>query len=185
MMGVRGTHGQGHATRASCRSWTALNDRRTRFLQKSEAPAPPFIAPDGLIDIGAVRPSVVIRLISVLFPFRYPRVVTDGPIRVTEPLLDVLDALLEARDYELYGWAITKATKRSSPTIYKILERLTDCGMVTARWEEQDPDSSRPRRRFYKLTGHGAGAAISLLQQHRPPARRPVRPRPAAGWAGA
>lgn len=125
------------------------------------------------------------RLISPTFPLRYPRAVTDGPIRVTEPLLDVLEVLLEARDHELYGWAITKATKRSSPTIYKILERLTDYGMVTARWEDKHPDENKPRRRFYRLTGHGATAATDLLRERRPFRDKPVRPRPIAGWAGA
>jgi PadR family transcriptional regulator, regulatory protein PadR len=108
-------------------------------------------------------------VISRTFGLRYSLPVSDGPIRVTEPLLDVLDALLEARDHELYGWAITKATKRSSPTVYKILERLTDHGMVTARWEDQRTDIGRPRRRLYRLTGHG----------------RASRTRPAVGWAGA
>jgi DNA-binding PadR family transcriptional regulator len=104
---------------------------------------------------------------------------------VTEPLLDVLEALLEARDYELYGWAITKATRRASPTVYKILERLTDRGMVTARWEDLPPHVNRPRRRFYRLTGHGVTAASALLRERRPQRRPATRPRPATGWARA
>jgi PadR family transcriptional regulator, regulatory protein PadR len=125
-------------------------------------------------------------LISPTFPVGYPLAVTDRPVRVTEPLLDVLEALLEARDYELYGWAITKATRRASPTVYKILERLTDHGMVTARWEDRHPDVNKPRRRFYRLTGHGAAVARTLLQERRPQRRHPhSRPRPAVGWAGA
>jgi len=124
-------------------------------------------------------------LISPGFPVRYSRAVTEGPIRVTEPLLDVLEALLEDKDHELYGWAITKATHRSSPTVYRILERLTDRGMVVARWEERRADSDRPRRRFYRLTAHGAAVAARLLQEHRPRVAPSDRPRPTLGWVGA
>jgi PadR family transcriptional regulator PadR len=156
----------------------------------------------GLIDLLAMAAALILLLageaflalsastailISPTFLKRcYPLAVTDGPVRVTEPLLDVLEVLLDARDHELYGWAITKATKRSSPTIYKILERLTDYGMVDARWEDHHPDVNKPRRRFYRLTGHGAAAATQLLQERR--AQRPgpsARPRPIPGWAGA
>jgi PadR family transcriptional regulator, regulatory protein PadR len=136
------------------------------------------------IDLAMDDGGIVV-LVSPRFLLRYPSAVTDGPVRVTEPLLDVLEALLAARDHELYGWAITKATRRSSPTVYKILERLTDYGMVTARWEDQPPDVSTPRRRFYRLTGHGAMAATDLLRERRPQPPRVARPRPAAGWAGA
>lgn len=53
----------------------------------------------------------------------------DGPVRVTNPLLDVLTVLLEAFEddrRELHGWAIMKATARSGPTVYG----------VTGRWED-------------------------------------------------
>jgi PadR family transcriptional regulator, regulatory protein PadR len=133
-----------------------------------------------LVMVQPVRP---LSLISPTFSLRYPLAMSSGPIRVTEPLLDVLEALLQARDYELYGWAITKATHRASPTVYKILERLTDYGMVTARWEDRHPDVNKPRRRFYRLTGHGATVATTMLQERRP-SRTAPRPSPTAGWAG-
>lgn len=142
-----------------------------------------FLA-SGKVCLAASASTAI--LISPTFLKRYPLAVTDGPVRVTEPLLDVLEVLLEARDYELYGWAITKAAKRSSPTVYKILERLTDYGMVKARWEDHHPDINKPRRRFYRLTGHGVETATQLLQERR--AQRPAasrRPRPTPGWAGA
>ncbi len=100
-------------------------------------------------------------------------------------MLDVLEALLEADGHELYGWAITKTTGRASPTVYKILERLTDRGMVTARWEDRHPDENKPRRRFYRLTGHGVKVATALLGERRPQRTPPRVPRPALGWMGA
>jgi PadR family transcriptional regulator PadR len=99
---------------------------------------------------------------------------------VTNPLLDVLEVLLEAFDdgaSELHGWAIMKNTQRSGPTVYGVLDRLEDSRWVTARWEEQHPERNKPRRRFYTLTPTGAVSARSLLAERRP-ARSPRRPQP-------
>jgi DNA-binding PadR family transcriptional regulator len=88
--------------------------------------------------------------------------------RVTQPTLDVYEALLGAEGFELHGWAIIKTTKRSGPTVYKILERLLADERVTARWEVQAEDAKGPRRRFYKLTPDGTAYARSLLAERRP-----------------
>jgi DNA-binding PadR family transcriptional regulator len=88
--------------------------------------------------------------------------------RVTQPTLDVLEALLSAEDFELHGWAIIKTTKRAGPTVYKILERVAGGGMLTERWEVLGPDDNRPRRRFYKLTPTGVAYARQLLAERRP-----------------
>jgi PadR family transcriptional regulator, regulatory protein PadR len=89
---------------------------------------------------------------------------TDGPVRVTQPLLAVLGALLDARDHELHGWAIMKETGRSGPTIYKLLERLADAKWLTSRWEA-DAEPGRPRRRYYQLTPHGAASARAIIAE--------------------
>ncbi|WP_238007653.1 PadR family transcriptional regulator [Dactylosporangium sp. AC04546] len=96
--------------------------------------------------------------------------------RVTQPTLDVLEALLVAHDFELHGWAIIKSTKRAGPTVYKILERLTKGGMLTERWEELGPEDNRPRRRFYRLTPTGIAYGRQLLAERRPEARQRWRP---------
>lgn len=88
--------------------------------------------------------------------------------RVTQPTLDVLEALLGAEDFELHGWAIIKGTKRAGPTVYKILERLAGAELLSERWEELGPDDNRPRRRFYKLTPNGIAHARQLLAERRP-----------------
>jgi PadR family transcriptional regulator, regulatory protein PadR len=107
----------------------------------------------------------------------------QGPIRVTGPLLDVVEVFLHAFDdgTELHGWAIMKATKRSGPTVYGVLDRLEDAGWITGRWEDQHPEPSKPRRRFYLLTPSGAAAARSLLAERRP--RALSHPRAAPGLA--
>jgi DNA-binding PadR family transcriptional regulator len=99
-------------------------------------------------------------------------------------MLDVLEVLLDADSFELHGWGITKATKLASPTVYKILERLTDGGLVSARWEDRHPDENKPRRRFYRLTPTGTRWAAELLNERRPK-RIPHNVRLAFGWMDA
>src|SRR5258708_1496623 len=108
----------------------------------------------------------------------------SGPVRVTGPLLDVVEAFLRALDenVELHGWAIMKPTRRSGPTVYGVIDRLEDAGWVTGRWEEQPPEVNRPRRRLYRLTPTGAAAVRELLAARRPEALERWR-RPAPGLA--
>ncbi|GAA2128867.1 PadR family transcriptional regulator [Actinomadura napierensis] len=112
----------------------------------------------------------------------------SGPIRVTGPLLDVAEVLLQAFDdkVELHGWAILKATKRSGPTVYGVLDRLEDAGWIIGRWEDQHPEPNKPRRRFYQLTPTGVVAARNVLAERRPETlNRPPRPAPGMaviGW---
>lgn len=89
---------------------------------------------------------------------------------MTNPLLDVLEVLVSAlgSDSDLHGWAIMKATKRSGPTVYGVIDRLEDMGWVTGKWEAQNPEPNKPRRRFYRLTPTGRVGATELLLKHRP-----------------
>jgi len=104
--------------------------------------------------------------------------VMAGPVRVTGPLLDVLEVFLRASgadDGELHGWAIMKATKRTGPTVYGVLDRLEDMGWITGRWEDQNPEASKPRRRLYHLTPTGVIDARQILAERRPQGhQRPV-----------
>jgi PadR family transcriptional regulator, regulatory protein PadR len=109
-----------------------------------------------------------------------------GPIRVTNPLLDVLEVFLLAfgnRD-ELHGWAIMKATKRSGPTVYGVLDRLEDDGWISGRWEDENPEPGKPRRRFYRLTPTGVIGARDILRERRPQALRGLCPAPGPALPG-
>jgi PadR family transcriptional regulator, regulatory protein PadR len=101
------------------------------------------------------------------------------PVRVTAPLLDVLDVLLGALadGDEMHGWAIARAAGRSGPTVYGVIDRLEDSGWVTGRWERENPQPGKPRRRLYMLTSPGASAARDLLTA-RCGERSPVRAQP-------
>ncbi|WP_336214799.1 PadR family transcriptional regulator [Nonomuraea sp. LPB2021202275-12-8] len=104
-----------------------------------------------------------------------------GLQRITQPTLDVLEVLLSAHqeDEKVHGWAIMKRTKRSGPTVYNVLDRLEDAGMIDGKWEEIEPDANRPRRRFYTLTGAAVPVARALLAERRPTA---LKPKPALGF---
>ena len=90
--------------------------------------------------------------------------------RTTGSLLDVSACLLRAhaRGEELHGWAIMKTIKRSGPTVYGILDRLEERNWITGHWEDQDPGSSKPRCRFYRLTPEGMTGMRDLLAERRP-----------------
>ena len=106
----------------------------------------------------------------------------EAPFRITPPLLDVLEVLLEAaRGDELHGWAIMKATGRTGPTVYQVLDRLTRAEWVEARWEERHPDGNKPRRRFYRIKPDKYAPARAVLAARRPSVKS-VNAKPALGW---
>jgi PadR family transcriptional regulator PadR len=86
-------------------------------------------------------------------------------VRVTGPLLKVLNELIDGR--ERYGLDLMRSTNLKSGTLYPILDRLEEQGLVSSRWERRDPrELHRPRRRFYELTGLGAREAHRILVEH-------------------
>lgn len=92
-----------------------------------------------------------------------------GIERVTEATLDVLEVLLRAhRDgRDIHGWEIKKATRRSGPTVYGVIDRLEDAKLIEGRWEHQDSSDKGPRRRYYRLTGAGVATASGLTAERR------------------
>jgi Transcriptional regulator PadR-like family len=64
-----------------------------------------------------------------------------APIRVTGPLLDVLETFLRAwqNNEDLHGWTIMKRVRRSGPTVYGVLDRLEDAGWIDGHWEDEHP----------------------------------------------
>jgi PadR family transcriptional regulator len=100
------------------------------------------------------------------------------PVRVTGPLLDVLEVLVAAAvtgGDAPHGWAIMRSTGRSGPTVYGVLDRLEDAGWIAGSWQDQPPEANRPRRRVYRLTGTGSARARSLLLERRPETARSGR----------
>jgi PadR family transcriptional regulator PadR len=86
--------------------------------------------------------------------------------RMSSETLRILGAMLEDPMAWHYGLGLSDAAGIASGTIYPMLARLEKAGWLESRWEEQGPnDEGRPRRRLYKLTGHGERAAMAELEE--------------------
>jgi PadR family transcriptional regulator, regulatory protein PadR len=89
--------------------------------------------------------------------------------------LSVLAALCEEPSRWQHGYALATKTGLKSGTLYPILIRLADRGLVEACWQEE-PQPGRPRRHLYRLTAGGLASATGALaaraRQH--PSGRPA-----------
>ncbi|MGC0418147.1 PadR family transcriptional regulator [Embleya sp. AB8] len=99
----------------------------------------------------------------------------------------VFEALRNSGEVWRYGYDIVKDTGVAPGTLYPILGRLSDRGLLESRWEE-DPPEGRPRRHLYRLSAAGVERARELAAEPagagarsaaRPRSR--VRPRLAEG----
>jgi PadR family transcriptional regulator, regulatory protein PadR len=89
--------------------------------------------------------------------------------------LSVLAALCDEPSQWQHGYALAKQTGLKSGTLYPILIRLADRGMVEACWQDE-PEPGRPRRHLYRLTAAGlASATEALASAARPTATKAAR----------
>jgi PadR family transcriptional regulator PadR len=88
--------------------------------------------------------------------------------------LSVLAALCEQPSQWQHGYALARQTGLKSGTLYPILIRLADRGLVQARWQDE-PTPGRPRRHLYRLTAGGLASATAALTAAEP-ASTGVRP---------
>lgn len=87
-------------------------------------------------------------------------------MKLTGPLARVLAAFLADPTEQRYGYDLMKAARLASGTLYPMLARLMDEGLVTAEWESQPADEAgRPPRKYYRLTGDGIRIAREELAQ--------------------
>ena len=97
----------------------------------------------------------------------------------------VLRALAEDPSAWRYGYELCQQLGLKAGSMYPILMRLADRGLLETSWETDAP-SGRPPRHLYRLTGPGRSLAAELAEQGPPevaPAagREELRPR----WEGA
>jgi DNA-binding PadR family transcriptional regulator len=95
-------------------------------------------------------------------------------LKITYSTVLVLEAL--ARGYH-YGFDILDATSLPSGTIYPILRRFEDEGLVTSEWEDRDAAlrEQRPPRRYYALTSAGKALRAETAKRYR--AAQDITPR--------
>jgi PadR family transcriptional regulator PadR len=93
-------------------------------------------------------------------------------MRITHQTRLVLQALLDARDQESYGFDLVRTTGVKAGTLYPVLERLSAEGWLSSRWENiNEADEGRRRRRYYRLTSLGERCARAAIGQDRDPLR--------------
>jgi PadR family transcriptional regulator PadR len=108
-------------------------------------------------------------------------------VKLTGPLERVLRVLVADPAAQHYGYDLMKAARLPSGTLYPMLARLQQEGLVDSEWEEPRPDAGgRPPRKYNRLTAEGA--RVARLELARAPAARgpsrPVAARPAHGMPG-
>ncbi len=90
--------------------------------------------------------------------------------------LSVLAALCAEPSQWCHGYALAKQTGLKSGTLYPVLIRLADRGLVEACWQDE-PQPGRPRRHLYRLTvggladaavvqGYGISMQTACVEQH-------------------
>lgn len=104
--------------------------------------------------------------------------------------LRLFEALLAEPERWRYGYDLSRQTALASGTLYPILMRLAEQGLLETAWEPS-PEPGRPPRHTYRLTADGVALATGRLAARPAPAapsegraaRALRRPRPAGGTA--
>ncbi|MDP9766477.1 PadR family transcriptional regulator [Deinococcus enclensis] len=82
------------------------------------------------------------------------------PLRSTKNILQVYAAMLQDPGGQHYALELSRDSRVNIGTIYAVLARLEQHGIVTSAVEDVDPSAAgRPVRRYYRFTGDGLKAA--------------------------
>jgi PadR family transcriptional regulator PadR len=67
-----------------------------------------------------------------------------------------------------YGFDIVDASALQTGTVYPVLRRLEDAGLLRSSWERVRTarEAQRPPRRYYQITGAGAAALREALARY-------------------
>jgi PadR family transcriptional regulator len=87
---------------------------------------------------------------------------------MTETQERVLRAFLADPTAPRYGYELMRAAKVQSGTLYPMLARWAEDGLVESHWETATAAerAGRPPRKFYQLTGDGVRVARLELAEH-------------------
>ena len=101
----------------------------------------------------------------------------------SEQTTTVLLALAEEPTAWRHGYDLCQQTELKAGTMYPILMRLADRGLLETTWETEIP-VGRPPRHLYRLTEAGLELAAELNEKRLPAAKaRRARLRPRLGGA--
>jgi PadR family transcriptional regulator PadR len=97
------------------------------------------------------------------------------PRRPSAQTMLVLEALADTPATWRYGYELGRQVALKAGSLYPILIRLRDRGLLDATWED-DPAPGRPPRHLYRLTAEGLQWAEELAAEQSP-VRENARPR--------
>lgn len=80
-------------------------------------------------------------------------------LRLSPQTLLILDAFLLQADEWKYGYDLSRITGLKSGTLYPILMRLAERGLLETQWEPGEP--GKPPRHMYRFTPDGLRFARS------------------------
>lgn len=98
--------------------------------------------------------------------------------RCSGQTLTLLAALTAQPRAWRHGYELSGETGLKSGTLYPILMRLCDRGLLDSKWMSHER-GGRPPRHVYRLTVEGVAFARTELAASVPTNRRPLRPSPA------
>jgi DNA-binding PadR family transcriptional regulator len=91
--------------------------------------------------------------------------------RPSKQMLILLDALAGRAHQWRHGYELLKETGLLSGTLYPLLMRMTDQGLVEAEWREPT-QPGRPARHAYRLTASGLALARAVSDNQVPIGRK-------------
>ena len=110
-----------------------------------------------------------------------------GTRKLSDQTVAVVLAFADAPATWRYGYDLCQLVGLKAGSMYPILMRLADRGLLESTWEREVP-SGRPPRHLYRLTGPGRALAAELASvaaRQVGPAGARSNPRPGPSWGGA
>lgn len=98
--------------------------------------------------------------------------------RPSAQTVSVLSAFASEPSVWRYGYELGLEVGLKTGSLYPILMRLSDRGLLESSWET-DPPEGRPPRHLYRLTGSGQRLAAELARE---PVARSARHEPRGAW---
>ena len=97
------------------------------------------------------------------------------PLRRTPQTALVLGELLQAPLEWRHGYDMSRGSGLKSGTLYPILIRLTESGLLETRWEPSE--TGKPPRHMYRLTQTGLRTARAYVSTARQTSMKPATAR--------
>ncbi len=91
--------------------------------------------------------------------------------RPSKQMLVLLEALCAQTQQWRYGYDLMKETGLQSGTLYPLLMRMSEQGLVEAEWREP-AQLGRPARHVYRLTAAGLAFARTVVDPNPGPSSR-------------